>query len=567
MSEKFTPEPEVPQEEPLASKGKPEVSVKLPESPDIKIDIEKKEIIILSEGTETGEKRHPFQEFMYHLRGEGIRVSTGEWLDLQTLLAAGEVQSLDELYVVARAVLVKDAVNYPKYDVAFGKLFYGIEPPSEEEEENEDSYDEQNDYDDPQDGTESEDALREKAEVEEKEKKKKKPIQKEKEDIDEVEEATSKTTEDKHGGDEATKDIEDSPNPADEGKNKENKGAEKGEDGSEGKGEGEGGEKKTKKGTVGEGGKNKSGMGKEGEGEEEEETDEADETDEKKESKKGTGKSGGGGGKHKKKSKESVMRASGKGGYASARERVQQREYEELRDDRTLGYEQFGRALSKLRTIVQETTSAKTRTLDARATVRAIAEHAGTPELLWKEEVEEKPSVVLLFDVGGSTDEYRPILEKLFSAAKDHLEGLEVYYFHNAIYGEVWPQKDGNWGKHFVPVSDILKKDSSTKFIIIGDAWMADSDAMNGGLHDSYLDLDPDAKKTEPCYRWTGLENFQAITEAFPATVWVNPILEKHRDDADDSGTIADVERVITMYDLSLRGIEAAVKKLMEEEQ
>ena len=171
MSEKFTPEPEVPQEEPLASKGKPEVSVKLPESPDIKIDIEKKEIIILSEGTETGEKRHPFQEFMYHLRGEGIRVSTGEWLDLQTLLAAGEVQSLDELYVVARAVLVKDAVNYPKYDVAFGKLFYGIEPPSEEEEENEDSYDEQNDYDDPQDGTESEDALREKAEVEEKEKK------------------------------------------------------------------------------------------------------------------------------------------------------------------------------------------------------------------------------------------------------------------------------------------------------------------------------------------------------------------------------------------------------------
>lgn len=45
------------------------------------------------------------------------------------------------------------------------------------------------------------------------------PIQKEKEGVEEVVEATTKTSEDVHGGDEATKDIEDSPNPADNGLN------------------------------------------------------------------------------------------------------------------------------------------------------------------------------------------------------------------------------------------------------------------------------------------------------------------------------------------------------------
>lgn len=64
-----------------------------------------------------------------------------------------------------------------------------------------------------------------------------KPIQKESEGVKEVAEATSKTSEDVHGGDEATKDIEDSPNAADDGKNPDNHGAEKGKGGEDGEGE------------------------------------------------------------------------------------------------------------------------------------------------------------------------------------------------------------------------------------------------------------------------------------------------------------------------------------------
>jgi hypothetical protein len=63
------------------------------------------------------------------------------------------------------------------------------------------------------------------------------PIQKESEGIEDVAEATSKTSEDVHGGDEATKDIEDSPNAADDGQNPDNEGVESGEGVDEGEGD------------------------------------------------------------------------------------------------------------------------------------------------------------------------------------------------------------------------------------------------------------------------------------------------------------------------------------------
>ena len=234
-----------------------------PIKPDIKFDSEKREIIILlEEGDVVLEKRHPFQEFMYSLRDEGVRVSTGEWLDLQNLLAVGEVQSLDELYVVSRAVLVKDVTNFPQFDTVFGRMFYGIEPPSKKDENENDEYEEQedagneevdgNDEEEKKDDKDKETEDKDKRKVEEK-KEDKKPEQKEKENIDEVEEAKSMTSEEKHGGNEATKDIKGSPNPADNGENPDNKGAEIGLAGSEGGGEGEGGENKSKLGSKGSG--------------------------------------------------------------------------------------------------------------------------------------------------------------------------------------------------------------------------------------------------------------------------------------------------------------------------
>lgn len=556
--------------EPQDEVSKPETTqVKVVTEP-IQYDSEKGEIIILAqEGKE--EKRHPFQEVLYKLRDEGVPASTGEWLDLQTLLDAGEVQGLDELYIVARAVLVKDVTHYPKFDNVFGEMFYGLEPPDPDEENEYDEYyeDEYEDGDDSteydqeesdaqqKEGEEKDEEDSSKQDGEDKEKKETEDtVQKEKEDIEEVVEATSLTSEEVHGGKEATKDIEDSPSPADEGKDKDNKGAEKGIEGTEGGGdEGEGGDNKSQKAEKGEGGDTQSGMGSEGK----------DDLEESEEAVKGKKKKSKSKGKRKKKPRIQKQSTGGEGGYGSAKERILERKYDELGEDRSLSYEHFGRALSKLRGIIQETTNVRTRTLDAKATVQSISEHGGAPELLWKEEVEEKPNVVLMFDVGGSTDEFRPILEQLFTAAKDELQGLEIYYFHNAIYGEVWPQKDGNYGKNFVPMGEIMKRDPSTKVIVVGDAWMADSDWMNGGLHDSYEELHERSDADNRYHRMSGHENFRAIVDNFPSTVWINPILEKDHEEWDNSGTIEDVKQLLPMHDLTLEGLETAVKKLMED--
>lgn len=92
------------------------------------------------------------------------------------------------------------------------------------------------------------------------------PIQKESEGIDEVAEATSKISEDVHGGDEATKDIEDSPNAANDGKNQDNQGAEKGQDGQEGEGDEGQGDTQSNTNEQGEdGGEGGTGQGEDGE--------------------------------------------------------------------------------------------------------------------------------------------------------------------------------------------------------------------------------------------------------------------------------------------------------------
>jgi len=381
------------------------------------------------------EQGHAFQKFLVALRTAGIKTSIGEWLDFQKVLAADGVLSLDELYLVSKSLLVKNVVNYSTFDTVFGLFFYGIEPPSEVPVE--------------------EDQWRQEEEPVED------PIQKESEGIKEVVEATTLTSETVHGGSEATKDVKNSPNAADEGI----------------------------------------------------------QTD--KLNSKGGGASG---------------------GFLSAREEVIKRKFEVYDGDATLQSTQVGRVLARLSTIFEDATDVQTDRLNVLGTIEGVSRNAGFPELVFIEELEEKAGLILLFDVGGTTDKFRPMMEKIFAGAINFLPKVQVYYFHNAIYGQVWPQKDGEYGKHFIPLQTILKKDPNHKIIIVGDAWMADFE----------LPL-------ETC------QDFKRLRDRFPSTVWINPIPEREHDAWDNSGTIAEIKSIFPMYDLTLNGIEAAVQHLIEE--
>ncbi len=67
-------------------------------------------------------------DFFLHLKNRQLPVSTSELLALLEALQARLVNaSLDDFYLLSRAILVKDEALYDRFDRAFGEYFHGIE--------------------------------------------------------------------------------------------------------------------------------------------------------------------------------------------------------------------------------------------------------------------------------------------------------------------------------------------------------------------------------------------------------------------------------------------------------
>lgn len=67
-------------------------------------------------------------DFFLHLKAQQLPVSTKELLALLEALEARLVSgSLDDFYLLSRALLVKDEAHYDRFDRAFGEYFKGVE--------------------------------------------------------------------------------------------------------------------------------------------------------------------------------------------------------------------------------------------------------------------------------------------------------------------------------------------------------------------------------------------------------------------------------------------------------
>jgi uncharacterized protein with von Willebrand factor type A (vWA) domain len=67
-------------------------------------------------------------DFFLHLKARQLPVSTNELLALLEALQARLVgASLDDFYLLARTILVKDEAHYDRFDRAFGEYFKGVE--------------------------------------------------------------------------------------------------------------------------------------------------------------------------------------------------------------------------------------------------------------------------------------------------------------------------------------------------------------------------------------------------------------------------------------------------------
>ncbi|MCG6930918.1 MAG: hypothetical protein LJE64_10225 [Desulfofustis sp.] len=76
-----------------------------------------------------------FVSFFYHLREAGVPVSPTSFLTLHRAFGEGLVNSVDDLYVAGRAILVKSERYFDRYDQVFSHLFHGAELPDFEDEE------------------------------------------------------------------------------------------------------------------------------------------------------------------------------------------------------------------------------------------------------------------------------------------------------------------------------------------------------------------------------------------------------------------------------------------------
>jgi uncharacterized protein with von Willebrand factor type A (vWA) domain len=213
-----------------------------------------------------------------------------------------------------------------------------------------------------------------------------------------------------------------------------------------------------------------------------------------------------------------------------------------------LDVRQIELALRRLRAFVREGAPTE---LDLDASIDATAKNAGELEVILRPERRPAVKVILCLDVGGSMDPHVELCETLFSASKraTHWKRLEVYYFHNCVYGWLYPTtrlRDG------IAVTDVLANcDPNYKLIVVGDALMHPTELFQGGSH--WISDGSEWSET-PGVGWLDL-----MARHFRKTAWLNPEPESYW-----RGTAATIQKIFPMYRLSLDGLADAVAHLTD---
>jgi len=245
------------------------------------------------------------------------------------------------------------------------------------------------------------------------------------------------------------------------------------------------------------------------------------------------------------------------GGESHGRSAVKvaaERNYREYRCDETLGVRQFEIALRRLRQFSTRLEGIKDQ-LDLEETIAETCKNAGRLKLVWTRSRKNTVKVIVLMDVGGSMYPYINICSQLFSAVhkSSHFQDLKFYYFHNCIYDHLYLDATNSISKS-VKTEDVIRLlNSDYKAVFIGDAAMAPSELClaDGNI---FWDLGNEL----PGITW-----LERLARKFSYNVWLNPVPERIWERVYGSETIKMVQDIFPMYELTLEGLDKAVKKLM----
>jgi uncharacterized protein len=237
------------------------------------------------------------------------------------------------------------------------------------------------------------------------------------------------------------------------------------------------------------------------------------------------------------------------GGQSTHRRAVkvwEKREFKNLDDNVEIGTRNIKVALKRLRKWAR--TGAHDE-LDLAGTITKTA-HNGYLDVVMRPERRNAVKVVLLFDIGGSMDDYIKVCEELFSAAKSEFKHIEHYYFHNCLYETVWKDNKRRRNEAISTYDLIHKYGSDYKIVFVGDAAMSPYEiTYQGGSVEHFND--------EAGAIWLG-----RMIDKFPHLVWINPTAQNYWDYSQSTQIIQKIIGTNRMFPMTITGLEGAMKEL-----
>lgn len=224
----------------------------------------------------------------------------------------------------------------------------------------------------------------------------------------------------------------------------------------------------------------------------------------------------------------------------------EQRQYQNLDDQVTLGTRTIKMALRRLRKFAREGAAQE---FDLEGTIDHTARDAGLLNIQMRPERHNSVKLLILFDIGGSMDVHVRACEELFSACKTEFKHLEYYYFHNFIYESVWKNNFRRTSERYATHDLLHKYGADYKVIFVGDASMAPYEITQpGGSVEHWNE--------EAGYVW-----MQRFTEKFKKLIWINPYPQETWNFTASTGLVRDLVHQ-HMLPLTLQGLEEGMRYL-----
>jgi uncharacterized protein with von Willebrand factor type A (vWA) domain len=222
-----------------------------------------------------------------------------------------------------------------------------------------------------------------------------------------------------------------------------------------------------------------------------------------------------------------------------------QRAYRNLDSTKELGTRNIKLALRRLRRFAREGAADE---LDMDATIAGTARQ-GWLDIQMRPERHNAVKLLLFLDVGGSMDPHIKLCEELFSAATAEFKNLEFFYFHNCPYEGVWKDNARRFTERTLTWDVLHKFGHDYKLVVVGDAAMSAYEITHPGGSVEHFNEEPGAV-------W-----MQRLVNTYPASVWLNPVLEEYWGYSQSTRLIREL-MTDRMYPLTLAGLDDAMREL-----